>query len=79
MQKERIRISEKLSNSDYQPREYVQRKSLSQLIYKNIKDVHIINEKQYEMVLKVYPVLAGLYAMLKEFYEIIYAKKRKNL
>lgn len=55
MQKERIRMSEKAfnsdTNSDYQPKEYVQRKALSQLIYKNIKDVCIINEKQYEMVL----------------------------
>lgn len=49
MQKERIRMSEKAvnmdANSDYQPKEYVQRKALSQLIYKNIKDVYIINEK----------------------------------
>ena len=83
MQKERIRMSEEAFNSDtnsnYQPKEYVQRKALSQLIYKNIKDVYIINEKQYEMVLKVYPLLADLYAMLKEFYEIIYSKKAEKL
>jgi len=83
MQKERIRMSEKASNSDansdYQPKEYVQRKALSQLMYKNIKDVYIINEKQGEMVFKTYPLLAHLYAMLKEFYEIIYSKKAKKL
>lgn len=83
MQKERIRMSEKTANmdtnSDYQPKEYVQRKALSQLIYKKIKDVYIINEKQYEMVLKTYPLLADLYAVLKEFYEIIYSKKAEKL
>ena len=83
MQKERIRMSEKTANmdtnSDYQSKEYVQRKALSQLIYKNLKDVYIINEKQYEMVLKTYPLLADLYAALKEFYEIIYSKKAEKL
>lgn len=83
MQKERIRMSENTANmdtnSDYQPKEYVQRKALSQLIYKNLKDVYIINEKQYEMVLKTYPLLADLYAALKEFYEIIYSKKAEKL
>ena len=49
MQKERIQISEVASspdaNSDYQPREYIHRKVLSQLIYKRIADVHAINQK----------------------------------
>lgn len=31
------------------------------------------------MVLKTYPLLADLYAMLKEFYEIIYSKKAERL
>ena len=83
MQKERIRMSEAVTNPDvnsnYQPKEYVQRKALSQLIYKNIEDIHTINQKQYDMVLRTYPLLSDLYAMIKEFYEIIYSKKAEKL
>jgi transposase len=83
MQKERIRQAERAANpdvnSDYQPKEYVQRKALSQLIYKSIEDVYIINKEQLQMVLKTYPLLADLYAMIKEFYEIIYSKKAARL
>ena len=39
-------------NSDYQPTEMVQRKALSQLIYKRIEDVFIINPNQYKKVIE---------------------------
>ena len=83
MQKERIRQAAQTTdsnvNSDYQPKEYIQRKSLSQLIYKNIENVYTISKEQFQMVLETYPLLADLYAMIKEFYEIIYSKKEERL
>lgn len=83
MQKERIRQGEKENinqvNSDYQPKEFVQRKSLSQLIYKNIESVYTINKEQVKMVLETYPILADLYALIKEFYEIVYSRKASRL
>ena len=44
-------------NSDYFPKEYIQRKALSQLIYKKIEKVHIISQVQYEKALEEYPFL----------------------
>jgi transposase len=83
MQKERIRLAESIRegeiNSNYQPKEFVPRKALSQLIYKNIEKVYTINNEQYEMVLKTYPNLADLYAIIKEFYEIVYSKTADKL
>ena len=83
MQKERIRneVSKKNSEicSDYQPTEYIQRKSLTQLIYKKIENVKIISKEQYEQVLKTYPILADLYSAINEFNEIIYAKHDEKI
>lgn len=83
MQKERIRNIAKedndMVNSDYQPTEMIQRKALSQLIYKKIEDIFIINPDQYKKVLETYPMLGELYAVIKEFYEIIYSKHSKRL
>lgn len=83
MQKERIRNMAKedkyMINSDYQPTEMVQRKALSQLIYKKIEDVFIINPDQYKKVIETYPMMGNLYAAIKEFYEIIYSKHSDQL
>lgn len=82
MQKERLRHAndnEKDINSNYQPTEYVQRKSLSQLIYKKIDDVLTISREQFDQVIKIYPELAELYATIKEFYEILYSKHAEKL
>ena len=62
-----------------QPTEMVQRKALSQLIYKKIDDVFIINPAQYKKVIETYPMLGDLYAAIKEFYEIIYSKHSERL
>ena len=43
---------------DYLPKEYVQRKSLTQLVYKGLDNVKTINKMQYEQVLKSYPLVA---------------------
>ncbi|QFJ53929.1 hypothetical protein FXF36_03130 [Pseudobutyrivibrio xylanivorans] len=36
-------------------------------------------EMQYEQVLKTYPIIAELYASVKELYEIIYSKHSDRL
>ena len=82
IQKERIRCvtaQKEDACSDYQPKEYVQRRSLTQLIYKGLDDVKTISQEQYEQVLKSYPVIADLYVTIKEFYEIIYSKHEEKL
>ena len=65
MQKEQLRrINEQEVNSDYQPVEFVQRKALTQLIYKSIDQVFTISKEQYNQVLKSYPLIAELYDVI---------------
>ena len=83
IQKERIRneahLSQQETCSDYQSKEYIQRRSLIQLIYKGLSDVKTITKTQYEQVLKTYPVITELYAAIKEFYEILYSRRDERL
>lgn len=82
IQKERIRCMSSQKEeacSDYHPKEYIQRRSLTQLIYKGLNDVKTISQEQYEQVLKSYPMIADLYVTIKEFYEIIYSKHEEKL
>ena len=83
MQKEMIRnqaaISQEDIYSNYLPKEYVQRKSLTQLVYKGLGDVKTINKMPYEQVVKSYPVVADLYTAVKELYAIIYSKHSYEL
>lgn len=65
MQKEQLRrINEQEVNSDYQPVEFVQRKALTQLIYKSIDQVFTISKEQYNQVFKSYPLIAELYDVI---------------
>ena len=76
IQKERLRaMNTQEVNSDYQPTEFVQRKALSQLIYKSLDCVFTITKEQYDQVLKSYPLLDELYSAIQEFYKIIYSKR----
>ena len=80
MQKEQLRrINEQEVNSDYQPVEFVQRKALTQLIYKPIDQVFTISREQYNQVLKSYPLIAELYDAMQEFYRIIHSKNEDRL
>jgi len=64
MQKERTRMHEQ--NETEKPHsEYVQRKSLCQLVYKKLEDIGTITVKQYQEVLKKYPLLSELYTLTK--------------
>lgn len=61
MQKWKLRQTKTAEiNSDYQATEFIQRKSLSQLIYKKIEDVFTISKDQFAQVLKTYHKLAEL-------------------
>ncbi len=82
VQKEQIRINEankSAYSSDYLPKEYVQRKSLTQLLYKKIDDIHTITGEQYEQVLKEYPKLATLYKIMQEFYGVMRSNHPERL
>ena len=80
MQKEQLRrINEQEVNSDYQPVEFVQRKALTQLIYKSIDQVFTISKEQYNQVLKSYPLIAELYDVIQDFYRIINLKREDRL
>ena len=73
MQKERTRMHEQ-KETEKPHSEYVQRKSLCQLVYKKLEDIGTITVKQYQEVLKKYPLLSELYALTKDFYSVIFSK-----
>lgn len=75
MQKERTHIKSNMENATPQATAYVSRKTICQLIYKNIEKVKNITQEQYNEVLKRYPVLGKLYHLLKEFHRIIFTHK----
>ena len=78
VQKERYRDAGKEFkglNSDYQLKEYVQRKSLTQLMYSKIEHVYSVSKEQIKKTPETYPMLAELYSLRNEFYEMIYSKK----
>ena len=82
IQKERIRNKEAENpdaNSDYCPQEYIQRRSLSQIIYGRMSKSKLISEEQYSKVLETYPALAELFEILNRFNEIVFSKKQNDL
>ena len=78
MQKEKTRIH-RPEEQDKTPSEFIQRKSLCQLIYKKLENITTITSKQYEQALKKYPTLSGLYALVKDFYGAIFSKKPEKI
>lgn len=59
--------------------EFIQRKSLCQLIYKKLENVVTITESQYGQALKAYPLLGELYSLVKEFHVAIFSEKPEKL
>ena len=59
--------------------EFIQRKSLCQLIYKKLEDVAAITADQYEQALKKYPLLSQLYSLVKEFHTVMFSQKPEEL
>ena len=58
--------------------EYVQRKSLCQLVYKKLEDIGTITVKQYQEVLKKYPLSSELYALTTGFCNVIFSKNSEK-
>jgi len=78
MQKERAHAKCQCENICKQ-KDYVQRKNLCQLIYKNLEKVKNLSDEKYETVIKEYPILLTLYTMIKDFHRIIFSKKPEEL
>lgn len=53
--------------------EFIQRKSLCQLIYKKLEDVATITDGQYKQALEAYPLLSAIYSLVKEFHTAIFS------
>lgn len=78
MQKERNRMQEQ--GEQEKPRsEFIQRKSLCQLMYKKLENVAAITESQYGQALETYPLLGELYSLVKEFHAAIFSEKPEKL
>ncbi len=78
MQKERFRMREQ-EKQDKPQSEFIQRKSLCQLIYKKLENVATITAGQYKQALETYPLLSTLYSLVKEFHAAIFSKKPGKL
>lgn len=78
VQKERALAKSQCQNTENQ-KEYVQRRSLCQLVYNNLEKVQNISNEQYETVIKEYPILGELYTLIKEFNKIIFSQKADEL
>ncbi len=78
MQKEREH-QKNAESKDYENKEYIARKWMIQLIYRNIEKVKGITQKQYDEVLKKYPVLGMAYQILQQFHVIVFSKKSDKL
>lgn len=78
MQKERARMQEQEEQNKPQP-EFIQRKSLCQLIYKKLEDVATITADQYEQALEKYPLLSQLYTLVKESHTVMFSQKPGKL
>ena len=78
MQKERARMQEQEELKKPQS-EFIQRKSLCQLIYKKLEDVATITAEQYGKALEKYPRLGQLYTLVKEFHTVMFSQKPEKL
>ena len=78
MQKERAHAKSQCENTENQ-KEYIQRRSLCQLVYKKLENIRNISNEQYETVIKEYPILGELYTLIKEFHRIMFSHKAEEL
>ena len=79
MQKERTHQRSISQTSESTASEYIPRKCLCQLIYHELENVAGITSKQYEAVIKKYPSLGQLYALLRDFHRIMFSQKVEDL
>ena len=59
--------------------EFIQRKSLCQLIYKKLENAATITAGQHKQALETYPFLSALYSLVKEFHTTIFSKNPEKL
>ncbi|WP_460642181.1 ISL3 family transposase [Lacrimispora brassicae] len=78
MQKERTH-RQRVEKQFTEPVEYIPRKFMCQLIYRELEDVKGLTQDQYEAALKKYPILGKLYTLLKEFHRIVFSQKSSEL
>ncbi len=78
MQKERSWMREQDEQGKSQS-EFIQRKSLCQLIYKKLEDAATITAGQYGQALETYPLLSTLYSLVKEFHTARFSQKPEKL
>lgn len=74
-----MREQQEQQEQDNPQSDFIQRKSLCQLIYKKLENVATITASQYEQALKTYPLLSVLYSLVKEFHTAIFSKKPEKL
>lgn len=79
IQKERVRMQEALAGPLNGEVEYIPRKSLCQLAYKELEDVGTMTQGQYDGVVKKYPIIGKLYHLLREFHRIVFSQKGAEL
>lgn len=59
--------------------EYIPRRCLCQLIYRDLEHVKGMTQEQYEAMITKYPVIGQLYTLLKEFHGIVFSRKENKL
>ena len=78
MQKERTH-KRAITNQEAEPVEYIPRKFMCQLIYRELEHIKGLTEEQYNAAIKRYPQLGQLYTTLKEFHRIVFSQKSEEL
>jgi len=78
MQKERTH-QKSINALTAEPKEYIPRKFMCQLIYRELEKVKGLMLEQYDAAVKKYPMLGQLYSLLKEFHRIVFSQKSDEL
>lgn len=78
MQKERTHL-QSIAKQGEEAVEYIPRKFMCQLIYKELENINGLTQEQYYAAIKKYPILGQLYALLKDFHRIVFAHKSEEL
>lgn len=79
MQKERTHQKSISATEQTASVEYIPRKCLCQLIYRDLENVKGMTQDQYEATIKKYPIIGQLYILLREFHRIVFSQKENEL
>ncbi|MHC1719242.1 MAG: transposase [Clostridiaceae bacterium] len=78
MQKERTH-QKAVCEKNSLPTEYIPRKFMCQLIYRELEHIKGLTMEQYNAAVEKYPILGQLYTLLKEFHRIVFSRKSNEL